>query len=71
MANTPFNNYLDSQMYQTVGTSAAEYIAKAMDLPLFVGNISGTGNSTGRDYLPTEVSSSGLHLDVHHLNKLM
>ena len=63
MANTQFNNYLDSQMYQTVGTSAAEYIAKAMDLPLFVGNISGTGNSTGRDYLPTEVSIFGLNLN--------
>ena len=42
-------------MYQTVGTSAAQYIADAMDLPLYVGTISGSGNSTGRDYLPTQV----------------
>ena len=42
-------------MYQTVGTSAAQYIADAMALPLYVGTISGSGNSTGRDYLPTQV----------------
>ena len=43
-------------MYQTVGSSAVEYIAKAMELPFFVETISGQGRSTDKDYLPTEVS---------------
>eukprot|EP00088_Acartia_fossae_P038541 TRINITY_DN3998_c0_g1_i2.p1 TRINITY_DN3998_c0_g1~~TRINITY_DN3998_c0_g1_i2.p1 ORF type:complete len:542 (-),score=83.49 TRINITY_DN3998_c0_g1_i2:214-1839(-) len=45
---------LDSQMYQTVGTSAIEFVAQAMDLPLYVGDIAGSGTCVGRDYNPTE-----------------
>jgi len=45
---------IDSQMYQTVGTSAVEYIAKAMELPLYVDTISGSGTSVDMDYFPTE-----------------
>ena len=50
-----FYPFLDSQMYQTVGTSAIEFVAQAMDLPLYVGDISGSGTCLGRDYNPTEV----------------
>ena len=42
-------------MYQTVGSSAVEYIAKAMDLPFFVGTTVGEGRSTNIDYTPTQV----------------
>jgi len=45
---------IDSQMYQTVGTSAVEFIAAAMELPLFVETIMGTGKSTDKDYTPTK-----------------
>jgi len=45
---------LDSQMYQTVGTSAIEFIAEAMDIPLYVGSISGVSSCTDKDYLPTQ-----------------
>ena len=42
-------------MYQTVGTSAVEFIAAAMELPLFVETIIGAGKSTDKDYTPTKV----------------
>ena len=41
-------------MYQTVGTSAIEFIAEAMDIPLYVGSISGVSSCTDKDYLPTQ-----------------
>lgn len=41
------NDELDSYMYQTVGHQAIEYIAEALDLPLFRANI--TGDSLNKD----------------------
>ena len=42
-------------MYQTVGSSAVEYIAKAMNLPFFIGTTTGEGRSINKDYTPTQV----------------
>jgi len=45
---------IDSQMYQSVGCSAVEYIAQALELPLFTETIRGYGKSTDKDYIPIE-----------------
>ena len=50
------NLVLDSQMYQSVGCSAVEYIAQALELPLFTETIRGCGKSTDKDYVPIEVT---------------
>ena len=60
MSHKPFYGFglfleheLDSYMYQTVGHSAIELYAAAMDLPLFRGSISRKSQNLSNDYSPT------------------
>lgn len=49
----PYNKKeLDSYMYQSVGHEAIEFIAAAMDLPLYRENTKGKTNQTDKSYQP-------------------
>lgn len=48
------NSELDSYMYQSVGYEAIDYIAAAMDLPLYRERTRGTSEQHGKMYYPTE-----------------
>lgn len=50
---------LDSYMYQTVGQDAIEYVAQALDVPLFRRIISGTAVDLSSEYGSRSVSSNG------------
>lgn len=45
---------LDSYMFQTVGHTAIDLYAEAMNLPLYVQTIAGSSIATGKDYKPQE-----------------
>lgn len=45
---------LDSYMYQTVGHMGIEFIAAAMELPLYRRETKGKSNQTDKHYVPQE-----------------
>lgn len=45
---------LDSYMYQTVGHQGIDYIAEAMQLPLYRRETKGKSNQTDKHYVPQE-----------------
>lgn len=45
---------LDSYMYQTVGHQAIEYVAKALELPLYRANITGVAENQELNYEPDD-----------------
>ncbi|OCH92905.1 hypothetical protein OBBRIDRAFT_811409 [Obba rivulosa] len=50
---------LDSYLYQTVGQDAIEYVARALDVPLYRRVISGTAVEQGSEYGGRDAAASG------------
>jgi diphthine-ammonia ligase len=50
---------LDSYLYQTVGQDAIEFVARALDVPLYRNVIKGTAVDQGTEYGGRSIENSG------------
>jgi diphthine-ammonia ligase len=54
---------IDSYLYQTVGQDAIEFVAQALDVPLYRKTIQGTAVEQGSEYGGRSTNSDGIRGD--------